>query len=95
MTPQLITIQTAEPRGKFAGEVAQAYFVIEDDRVILTDRDGHALHDPDGGDYAQTLGEGDNPKQIAARLLRRFRTKFRSDRVRGFDRPLHYQPLKY
>ncbi len=95
MTPQLITIQTAAPRGKSPGAVAQAYFVVEDNRVFLADREGHHLHDPDGRDYSRAMGEGDTPKEIAAQLLRRFRIKFRGDRPAGFGRPLDYGSLNF
>ena len=90
-----ITIQTAASRGTFHGACAQAYFVVEDDQVILTDRDGHQLHDPDGRGCAQALTEGDNPRQIAARLLRGFRVKIRGDRVNGFDRALDYSNMNF
>ena len=69
MAPTLIQIQTAEPRGRFPGAVAQAFYIVEKNRVVLTDRDGHELHDPEGRDYARALGEGDNPQQVAALLL--------------------------
>jgi hypothetical protein len=95
MTPTLVTIQTVAPRGKSGGTVAQAYYIVKDNRVTLTDRDGITLHDPEGGDYSRTLNEGDNPRQVAGRLLRSFRTKFKGERVRGFDGPLHYEPIKY
>jgi hypothetical protein len=94
MTPTLITIQTAAPRGRFPGAVAQAFFIVENNRVVLTDCDGNVLHDPEGRDYTRALGEGDNPHQVAVLLLRRFRTKIRGGRVAGFEPgPLNYSPV--
>jgi hypothetical protein len=93
MTPTAISIQTAAPKGSFPGAVAAAFFIVENNRVVLTDRNGHALHDPEGRDYAKELNEGDDPRQVAALLLRRFRTKVRGDRVAGFEPgPLRYPP---
>lgn len=73
--------------------MAQAFYIIENNKVVLTDRDGNALHDPEGRDYAKALGEGDNPHQVAALLLRRFRTKMSGGHVAGFGPgPLNYRP---
>jgi hypothetical protein len=70
--------------------VANAFFIVENNHVVLTE---HALHDPEGRDYTRELGESDNPRQIAGQLLRRFRTKVRGDRVAGFEAgPLNYGP---
>jgi hypothetical protein len=91
MTPTPITIQTQSPRGSFPGAIAQAYYVIDNKKVTLTDRDGNTLHDPEGRDYVKALDKGDNPRQVAALLLRRFRTKMNGSRVTGFDPG----PLKY
>jgi hypothetical protein len=96
MTPKLITVQTAAPRSSFPGAAAQAFYIVDGSRVVLTDRDGAVLRDPEGRDYAQLLGEGDNPHQIAGRLLQRFRTKLRcDDRPHGFDGPLDYRNLNF
>ena len=95
-TPIPITIQTAAPSpGLPAGAVANAFYIVENNRVTLTGRDGYALHDPEGREYTRELGKGDDARQIAAQLLRGFRTKVRGDRVSGFDRPLVYPKLKY
>jgi hypothetical protein len=90
--PKLVQIQIAAPKGSFEGSVAIAYYVISDDKtkVTLTDRTGLMLHDAEGKECSRTLAKGDNPHQVAALLLRGFRTKVRGDRVSGFDRPLNY-----
>jgi hypothetical protein len=90
-TPIHIAIQIAAPsRALPAGATAEGYYVVEDNRVILTGRDGFPAHDPEGREYTRELGKDDNPRQVAALLLRSFRTKVRGDRVNGFDRPLIY-----
>lgn len=95
MMPQLITIQTAAPKGDFAGRVAQAYFVVKGKQVALTDSAGNTLHDPEGRECVQEPIGTDTPRETAAKLLKRFRTKLRGDRPSGFDQPLRYPPLKY
>jgi hypothetical protein len=90
-TPKLIQIQTAAPRARNdGGAVAIAYYVTDNKKVTLTDRDGNVLHDAEGKDYSRTLAENDSAHQIAALLLRQLKTKVRGDRVAGFDRPLVY-----
>ena len=73
--------------------MAEAFCVVENNRVILTGRNGLAVHDPEGREYTRELGKDDNARQIAAQLLRGFRTKVRGDRVSGFDGPLTYPRL--
>jgi hypothetical protein len=93
-TPIPIAIQIAAPSPSLpAGATADAFYVVENNRVILSGRDGHAVHDPEGREYTRELGKGDNPRQIAAQLLRGLRTKVRGDRVSGFDGPLRYPRL--
>jgi hypothetical protein len=88
-------IQTSPPKGSFPGAVAQAFYTVENNKVILTDRDGNALRDPEGRDYGKTLAEtGHNAHETAAILLRRFRTQVRGNRVAGFDGPLNYPKIK-
>ena len=95
MTPQVIYLQTARPKGDFAGAVAQAYFVVKGKQVVLTDSAGNTLHDPEGREYVQEPIGTDTPRETAAKLLRRFRTKMRGDRPSNFDQPLKYPRLKY
>jgi hypothetical protein len=93
MAPTPITIQTASPRGSFPGAVAQAYYVVDNNKVALTDRQGNTLHDPEGREYTKELAKDDNPREIAARLLRNFRTKLRGSTPNGFDRgPINFGP---
>ena len=91
-TPKPITIQISAPsRALPGGAVSTAFYVVENNRVALTDRDGRPVHDPEGRECSRALAENDDPHQVAAMLLRGLRTKVRGDRVAGFDRPLVYQ----
>jgi hypothetical protein len=91
MIPKPITLQIAAPsRALPGGAVSQAFYVVENNKVTLTSRDGRVLHDPEGRECSRTSGETDDPHQVAALLLRNLRTKVRGDRVAGFDRPLVY-----
>jgi hypothetical protein len=93
-TPKPITIQISPPsRALPGGAVSQAYFVEEGGKVTLTDRDGRPVHDPEGRDCSRALAKNDSAHQVAALLLRNFRTKVRGDRVSGFDGPLTYPKL--
>jgi hypothetical protein len=89
--PTYITLQTAAPGpGLPGGAVSDAYFIVKNNRVILTGSDGRPAHDPEGREYTRELGKGDNPRKIASLLLRDFGTKIRGSRTAGFDRPLIY-----
>jgi hypothetical protein len=92
--PTHIIIQTSPPGpGLPAGAAAEGFYVVENGKVTLTGRDGFPAHDPEGREYTRELGKDDNPRQVAALLLRNFRTKVRGARVSGFDRPLVYPRL--
>jgi hypothetical protein len=72
MAPTPITIQTAAPSGRFPGAVANAFFIVENNHVVLTE---HALHDPEGRDYTRELGESDNPARLPANYCEGFAPK--------------------
>src|SRR5215469_6589070 len=62
-------IQLRERRGGDPGAIDQGWFIIKDGFVILTDEHDKPLFDA-AGRYEQRLAKGDNPKDIAAVLLR-------------------------
>jgi hypothetical protein len=93
-TPIHVAIQIAAPSpGLPAGATAEGFYIVENGKVTLTGRDGFPAHDPEGREYVRELGKNDTPREIAAQLLRAFRTKVRGDRVSGFDGPLRYPRL--
>jgi hypothetical protein len=95
MKPQFVTIQIKPPKGEFPGQTAEGAFIVENDTVILTDREGNPARDGDGKFYKQKLVDGQNPKMIAGRLTRELRSALRGKDAakNGFDGPIHYAPL--
>ena len=82
-------IQLRERRGGDPGAIDQGWFIIKDGFVILTDEHDKPLFDA-AGRYEMKLAKGDNPKDIAAVLLRQWRAENRSGD--DFRRPLKYPP---
>ena len=76
MKPEYLTIQLQRPRGSFVGRVEEGWFVVRGGTVVLTDRDGDALSRIA---YRQKLSEGEDPRQIAKRLLREWHAANRGD----------------
>jgi hypothetical protein len=70
------------------GECAIIHYVVEGDVVKLTDKDGALLRFAKGEPCKQVLEPNDNPRQIAARLGRRYHLGAYGDRQRGFWRDL-------
>jgi hypothetical protein len=67
------------------GEIAVAYFIVQDGCVVLADAAGTPLKDA----KPEVLADGVNPKSVAARL-----TRARWGETRGgFNRKLVYEPL--
>jgi len=93
MNPQYIAVQTTSPDEKpgHPGAVAEGWFILEDNVVILTDRDGKPLHHPRGKQgYQRELGPGETPKQVAGQLLREKRGARPAD---WFNAPISYPPI--
>jgi hypothetical protein len=66
-------------------------YIVDDGHVVMTDAQDEPVTDKDRREYRQMLEPGDNPKSIAARLVRRVRDKERGKHVAGFDgRPIVY-----
>jgi hypothetical protein len=78
------------------GIIVEGAYIVTDGKVTLTDRDGRPVRDPDGRYHSQKLADGDNPRVIAARLTKKFRSVLRGDRksASGFSSPLNYPPIK-
>jgi len=83
-----VTIQTRAPRGTDPDRVAEGFYVIVDNAVVMTDQDGKPLDDS-----KYHLGPKDDPRLIACVLTRRRRQAAGS--VNAFDGPIHDPKLKY
>jgi len=89
MKPQTVHITTRRPHDAAdAGECAIIYYTANDNVVKVTDKDGHLLRYSDGEPCKRVLGPGDDPRQIAARLGRRYHNQTHGDREKGFWRGL-------
>jgi len=72
-----VFVQIEPPKGKFEGRCAEGMYIVENGEVVLVDRHGKPAHDDTGKKYAHKLADGDNPKQIAARLNKDLRKALR------------------
>ena len=95
-TVHSVFVQLEAPRGNSPGKVVEGCYTIENGAVVLTNRHGDSVRDDGGNKYAQKLAEGDNPKQIAARLTKELRKALRGNNgpPRGFRGPIEYPKVK-
>jgi hypothetical protein len=86
VSPQYIHIQIRRPSrdGSDPGQIEDAHFIVADNVVHLTDRDGNKLK---GELTRRPIGNGETAREVAVRLLR---TRVRSKPARPFNRPLRY-----
>ena len=83
-----VTIQIKAPRGKFPGEIAEGWYVVFENNVILTEADGK----PIAGVPKHHIEPDGDARLIACRMVRQ---RQRGSRVAGFNRPLSYPKLVY
>jgi hypothetical protein len=86
-TPQYIHIQIRRPRKDDptdGGVIEEGWYVVTDNSVQLTDRDGNKLH---GELTRRPIGPGETAKEVAVRMLR---TRVMSRPRKSFNRPLRY-----
>ena len=85
-----LVIPVVRQRGDDRGEAAAGWYRVVGNEVILTDEEGEPL-----GDRRTTIGEGDNPRVLAARMLKR---KWEAQKPNDFFRPLghhDYETWRY
>ena len=83
--PEYINIQLHRPSDSYPdGVVEEGWFVVKDNVVFLSDRNGTALA---GKGNRRPIGPGETAREVAVRLLR---WKARSRPSRPFNRPLRY-----
>jgi len=70
------------------------HYIIKDDVLTMTDKDGKPVVDLQGKTYSQRL-DGENPRIIAACMTKKIRLELRgkSGKVAGFNRPLVYPKI--
>jgi hypothetical protein len=91
---ETVFIQIRAPRGQDPGRVLEGHYNIVGETVVLVDRSGKALTSDDQK-YSRKLTRGENPKQIAAQLLRVHHNAARGNSPRGFGDRILYQKLRY
>jgi hypothetical protein len=91
MTPQYIHIQIRRPSkdGTDPGTIEEGWYVVTDDCVQLTDRDGNKVR---GELVTRPIGNGETAKEVAVRMLR---TRVMSRPAKSFNRPLRYPRMVY
>src|SRR5436305_8058087 len=89
---QTVFVQTEAPKGSSQGRVVEGKYIVEDGALTLTNRRGDPVSDAEGKTYTQKLNEGDNPKQIAGLLTKKFAKARRGNNAppRGFGCPINY-----
>jgi hypothetical protein len=86
-----ITVQVARPRGVFPGRVVFGYYKVENDTVIMTDKDGNPAGLETGKTWSRRLKPGDSAHVIAVNLTKDLRNEFKGGQsVSGFSGPIPY-----
>jgi hypothetical protein len=83
-----LCIQIRAPRGTFPGEVAEGWYVVVDNAVVLTDADGKPVDSE-----KRYLNPGDDARAIACVMVRQRRRN--TGTVTGFHDKLNYPKLRY
>jgi hypothetical protein len=84
-----LTLQVRAPRGRDPGKVQIGYWCIADRCVVLCDENGRPI---DG--EKRPINPGGDPKLIAVAMMKARRRSSASGSG-GFNRPLHYQKIRY
>src|SRR5262249_42615874 len=79
-----VFVQIEAPKPGFEGRVAEGCYILEGGVLTLTNRRGDPVRDTEGQSYTQKLEPGDNAKQIAGLLTKKFR------KPAGFSGPITY-----
>jgi hypothetical protein len=90
---ETVFIQIRAPKGFDPGKVQEGHYKVIGDTVLLVDRSGKALASDDQK-YSRKLTAADNPKQVAAQLLRQHYNATRTS-PRGFNDKLNYPKIVY
>ena len=95
MKVEHVSAQVRAPRNGDQGVVVEGCFVVDGNRVTMTDREGKPTVDDEGKRWSREIPPSCTPQQIAARMAKELRIKFRSgERASGFWAPVSYEPLK-
>lgn len=90
---EITRIQIRAPNGADPGKILEHHYKVIADTVMLVDPSGKLLISDDQK-YSRTLKPGDNPKQVAAQLLRQHYNATQTG-PRDFNRRINYTKLVY
>jgi hypothetical protein len=84
---QTVLVQIEPPKGTFNERAVEGCYTVENDFLTLTNRRGEPVRDAEGNGYTHKLEPGDNPKQVAGLLTKKFRKVRRGNNTpaRGFS----------
>ncbi len=85
MKPVIFEIDLDRPKGSFPGRSEIGYYATDGKTLTLVDQEGAPI-DPER--FRHKLQPGDNPHQIAGRLLR----SSLGSAARPFNRAINYEP---
>jgi hypothetical protein len=90
---ETVFIQVRAPKGRDPGKVVEGHYNVIGDTVVLVDLSGKALISDDKR-YSRKFVAGENPKQIAAQMLRAHHNATRTG-PRGFNDKLNYPKVRF
>jgi hypothetical protein len=85
-----VTAILSNPTGRDeVGQITYGFYTIEGQKLTMTDGEGTPVRRKNGDLVQHTLGEGENPDDVARRLTKDFRRHIHGDSP-DFNRPLSY-----
>jgi hypothetical protein len=95
MKVEHVFAQVRAPANGDQGVMVEGCFILDGNKVVMTDREGKPIIDDDGRKWSREIPEGQSARQVAARMAKELRTKFRGgERAAGWGLPIPYEPLK-
>ena len=95
MKVEHVFAQVRAPKNGDQGVTVEGCFTVDGNRVTMTDREGKPIIDDEGKRWSREIPENCSARQIAARMARELRIKFRGgERATGFGMPIPYEPQK-
>ena len=87
-----VEVQIEPPKDQFPGRTVQGKYLFEDGIVMLTDHLGIPVRDRDGKAYSKKLEADEDPRAVAGRLTKQFRTARRGEKGQdaNFNRQIVY-----
>lgn len=95
MKVEPVFAQVRAPCNSDQGVTVEGCFVVDGNRVTMTDREGKPTVDDEGKRWSREIPPSCTPQQIAAQMTKEPRIKLRGgERASGFWAPVSYERLK-